>query len=284
MAKVVISSSITLKGDIGFAYIVFRGNDDICKVGQSVHKVRNIPKQEIDYINAIIRKLIRDGYDITKAYLLVDCLKMRSVKYIEENNLATKALRKSFYEVIDKVGEVCTGYRTGQLDQFMCQVCINISHLSAQGHIETAIVREIISESVNMLGNLKKLSTEYEKRNYTRSMIGVTGKVSVKDNPRRVMYSVMRTGPTCTQTYFVTSDKNIAYKTVSEMNTLLETNGKRTVSRMLRDMSSISFNPEGITDDMVKRWGIGQLKKVQLLEATGNGKYNNYYIEIVKRV
>lgn len=284
MNKLVISSSITLKGNIGFAYIMFDENDCIKKVGQSIHRVRNIPKQEINYINTIVRSLLREEYDIDKAYLLVDCLRARSVHYIEENELATKALRKSFYDAISQIKAVYTGYLNLHLDPFLCQVCINISHLSAQGYINTAIVKEIIGESINMLGNLKKLTTEYEKRNYTRYMIGVTGNAITRRKSHRTIYSVMRSGPTSTKTYFVTADKNLAYKTVSEMNTLLGINGKRTISRMLRDMSAISFNPDNITDDMVKKWGIGKSSKQKLLEATGNGKYNNYYIEIVDYV
>lgn len=273
-----------MTGNIGLAYIVFDENDHINKVGQLFRKVSNIPKQEIDYINTVVRNLIRHGYNIDKAYLLVDCLKLRSVKYIEENQLATKALRRSFYNVIKLIGAVHTGYQTNHLDQFLCQVCINISHLSSQGYVNTFIVKDIIRQSIDLLGNLKKLTTEYERRDYIRSMIG-----AIDDSPsvrkvKRSVYSVMRNGPTSTQTYFVTSDKNLAYKTVSNMNSLLGINGGRTVSRMLRDMAVISFNPEGITDDMMKKWGIGKSKKKQLLEATGNGKYNNYYIEIVNYI
>lgn len=285
MNKLVISSSITLKGNIGFAYIVFDKNDHIEKVGQAIHKIRNIPKQEIGYISFVIRTLCEEyGYEIDRAYLLVDCLKMRSVQYIEENSLATKALRKSFYSAIGLIKDVRTGYQNLELDQYLCQVCINISHLSSKGYVNTFIVKETIKKSIDMLGNLKKLTTEYERRNYIRSMIGVTGDAIEKRKSHRTMYSVMRSGPTSTQTYFVTANKNLAYKTVSDMNTLLDINSRRTVSRMLRDMADISFNPECITDDMMKKWGIGKSRKEQLLEATGNGKYNNYYIEIVDYV
>lgn len=279
-----ISGSVSQDGKtLGLAHIIY-DDDGIVKVRQTFCDSTGAANKELKYVNRVLRDAARDGYVIEKAYLLMVCLNRRGTDYIEKHGIGTKCVRKSFYGAISLAGEVSTGFGKEGMDRVVCQVCRNVSILASERKDDPHIIREMVGESLGVLGNLKSLKSEYKRREYIRSMVGVSGTVKVSGKAGKTVYSVIRSGPNITRTLFVTKDRELAYKTVTENNLLMRTNEGRAVSRIMRRMSSLDYNRALLTDDMVSEWGVSRTKAERLLEATGNGRFNNYYIEITRLV
>lgn len=284
--KLIISSAYHIERIIGLAYLLVDDNGDIIKLGQSEGKACNIPNKELVYCNRILRNTIRKYPGrLNEVYLLVSCLKNRDISYLIKNNIGNKRNIVNLKNILNEnTGIVMqTSYANNSVDQFMCQICINVSHLVSEGFCDHSITDELVDESLSMMANLKGLTAEYKRRAYLRSIIGLTGDNKKKKAGSKPIYCVMRTGPVGTKVVFVTRNKDIAYDEVVKNNLLLY-NNKRIVNKMMRDMAHLNYNPDAITKEHTDRWKISKTRLYQLLEATGNGRYINYYIEATKYI
>lgn len=272
--------------DIGFSYILVDDSNTIIEFNQTSSKARSVPNQELAYCNRILRKVIKENTDmISEVYFLVSCLKNRDIPYLKENKIGNKTNTENLSKILSGNPSIVmqTSFSSGSVDQFICQVCENIAYMASQGFHENSIIGEIIDESSKMLANVKSFTAEYKRRKYLRSIINLSGKAKNDRSIKKSVYCVMKSGPCGTKVVYATRSRDIAYEEVVRTNMLLM-NHSRIVSRIMRDMPKISFNPDSITPEIASEWGAGKSLRYTLLKATDNGKYNNYYVEIVDYV
>lgn len=271
-----------LNSDVGMAYMLCDGTR-IIEFHQIHHDYNEkIPRNEMHYVVTSVRNAIKKGYTIDVLNLSLTCLRSRDVNNIDKYNIGNKSVKESFKYAIKKCSEVCTRKsREYSESQIMYDICHNLAIMACKGNIDNAVIHSMINDSIKLFSNIEKLLTEYEKRMYTKRIMGITKIKTYKtSNLKSRRFAVMKSGNNGVKVHFVTQSKDFAYSEVSRMGVFLDSN-RRYVARVCRVLKETNYNPEKLTEEHMKRLGSKNNLLSMTLEMTENGKYDNYYIEIV---